>query len=705
MTRAICILGLLLGVAGKGRAEGINFRTDVLPVLSKAGCNAGACHGAATGQGGFRLSLLGYDPEQDYWNITREFTARRVDLDEPRTSLILRKPSNEIDHEGGRKLPRGSSEYETVLRWLQAGAPYGDPELRVAKIIVEPADHLAETSESIQLRVQAVHSDGSEREVTALALYTSNDEAIAEVDRGGLVKTLGQGLTSIMVRYGGQVTAARVAVPFGSAAESELPIQNFIDSHVAGELKRLGVPASPLSDDAEFFRRVHLDLSGRLPEAAEAEAWLERKRSEAERAEVIAKLAGSEGFVDYWTLKLADLFLISGKRGSEQPAHVYHQWLRGQMAGNAGWDEIARELVTASGEISSEGPPNFYTLANDPRDMGEHVSRIFLGTQLACARCHAHPTDRWTQKDYYDFAAYFAGITRDGNAIAEKGRGEIAYPKSGSPAMARPLGTGEHLGTAAAARREALADWMTDRSNPFFGRAMVNRVWKELLGRGFIEPVDDLRPTNPASHPALLQELSEKFAEHGYDLRWLARTIAESATYQLSSRTTPGNQHDRQLFSHAYLKPLPAQVLVDAVSQVTGVWEEFAGQPEGTRAVELPTPQTPSYTLDVLGRCGRERSCETPVSGGGGMAAALHLINGGTINQRLGSGVLAQLIKKAESPDQVIEELYLRALSRRPSEREMKFWRETLQAHGGEPEAYEDLLWTLLNCREFAFNH
>lgn len=702
---SILILTLLWAGTALARAESISFRLDVLPVLSKAGCNAGACHGAATGQGGFRLSLLGYDPEQDYWNITREFGARRVDLDAPEASLVLRKPAMEIDHDGGRKLPRNSAEYETVLKWLRAGAPYGDREPHVASISVEPADHLATaTNQATELRVKAVHSDGSERDVTPLALYTSNDEAIAEVSRTGLVTIRGEGLTSIMVRYAGQVAAARVAVPFGPTTKAgEMPTHNFIDGHIASELKRLGVPASPLSDDAEFFRRVHLDLAGRLPEAEQAEQWLATKRSQSERKEVIAQLVLSEGFTDYWTLKLADLLLISGKRGSEQPAQVYHDWLREQVAANTTWDEIARQLLTAEGEITREGPPNFYTLANDPRDLGEHVSRIFMGTQLACARCHAHPTDRWTQRDYYDFAAFFAGVSRDGNRIQSR-EGMVAYPKSGSPALPRPLGAATALADEQN-HRAALANWMTGPQNPFFARAMVNRVWKELLGRGLIEPVDDLRPTNPASHPALLEELDAKFAEHGFDLRWLARTIASSATYQLSSKAIAGNARDTMLFSHGYLKPLPAQVLVDALSQATSVWEEFDGQPQGTRAVQLPTPQTPSYALDVLGRCGRQQNCESATSSGGGMAAALHLINGGTINQKLGRGVLAELLKREHSPGEMIAELYLRALSRTPSAEELGFWLKIVQDHGSAPEVYEDLLWTLLNSREFAFNH
>ena len=705
---AASVLILFLGLLGRtARGGEIHFRTDVLPVLSKAGCNSGACHGAATGQGGFRLSLLGYDPEQDYWNITRELGGRRASVDDPGSSLILRKPTNEIDHDGGRKIRKGSSEYQTVLEWLEKGARYGNREMQVSEITVAPQESLVTgTNLTVAIQVTASHSDGSRREVTGLALYTSNDEAVAEVDREGVVVTRGPGLTSIMVRYGGRVAAVRIAVPYGSAEDlPELPIYNLIDGHISKELKRLGIAASPVSADAEFCRRVHLDLTGRLPEAPEVTTFLAQARTRAERESVIERLLQTEGFTDYWTLKLADLLLISGKRGMEKSALVYHDWLRDEVARNTSWAEIARDLVTATGDITMNGPANFYTLANDPRDLGEHVSRIFLGTQLACARCHAHPTDRWTQQDYYDFAAFFAQISRTGSLIEESGHGDIRYPKDGSPALPRP--PGGKLPTAAPETdpRKALAEWMTRRENPFFARAMVNRVWKELLGRGLIEPVDDLRPTNPASHPELLDVLAKKFADNNFDLRWLVRTIANSATYQLSSRKVPGNEQDERLFSRAYLKPLPAQVLVDAISQVTGVAEQFEGVPAGTRAVQLPTPQSESYALDVLGRCGREQNCETGSSAGGGMAAALHLINGTTVNSKLTGGIIRKMIGEGSHLPKVISALYLRSLSRHPSPAELEFWKSTMQETGDLQQGYEDLLWTLLNCREFAFNH
>ncbi|MEO8427326.1 MAG: DUF1549 domain-containing protein, partial [Verrucomicrobiota bacterium] len=424
-------------------AESLSFRTTVLPVLTKAGCNAGACHGAATGQGGFKLSLLGYDPEEDCERITRELGGRRLDFAAPGESLFLRKPTHQLDHEGGRRIRRDSQAYQTLLRWIAAGAPYGPRELHVTKVAVAPSEILlAATNQTMQLRVTAFLSDGSQADATALALYTSNDDAIAEVSKTGEVTTRGRGLTSIMIRYSGQVAASRVAVPFGEAkvSDADFIANNFIDEHVRAELRRLRLSPSPLSRDAEFLRRVYLDVIGRLPSAEEARAFLSEPGSPVRRQRVVDDLLRREEFVDFWTMRLADLLLISGKRGSETATRTYHEWLREQVARNTPFDQLARALLTATGEVASVGPANFFTLASDPRDLAEHVGRIFLGTQIACARCHAHPADRWTQEDYYRFAAFFARVSQDGGVIKLGNRGEVNHPKTGQPLSPKALG-------------------------------------------------------------------------------------------------------------------------------------------------------------------------------------------------------------------------------------------------------------------------
>jgi hypothetical protein len=691
------------------------FRTGILPLLTKAGCNAGACHGAATGQGGFKLSLFGYDPEEDYERITRERGGRRIDRSAAPESLLLRKASDEIDHEGGRRLPRHSDSYQKVQRWIEAGAPYGPRDLCVVSIAVAPGDSfLPTTNRALNIRVTADLSDGSSEDVTALALYTSNDDAIAEVGKQGDVRVAGRGVTSIMVRYSGQVAAARVAVPFGETevVDEESPTGHWIDRQISAEQKRLRLLRSPLSSDAEFLRRVHLDLIGRLPTAEEARAFLNEGGTSAppvplseKRQRIIDALLQRGEFVDLWTMRLADLLLISGKRGSEEATRAYHEWLRAQVARNTPFDQLTRTLLTASGSLTTDAPANFFTLATDPRDLAEHAGRIFLGTQIACARCHAHPADRWTQEDYHRFAAYFARISHEGEFIKVIGRGEVDHPKTGEPLTPRPLGASAATPGDGADRRIELARWMTSDDTPQFARTIVNRIWKHLLGRGLVEPVDDLRPTNPATHPALLEALAQDFVAHGHELRRLIRTIASTRTYQLASRTRGLNRLDDRFYSHAYLKELPAAVFLDAVAQVTGVPDSFPGYPEGTRAVQLVGARTPSYALDVLGRCSRDTACDGGGRRGGGLARALHLVNGPTINAKLHDGILAQLLARGLTGREIIEELYLRAFTRRPEPAELAEWERLFASAPNKTEAAQDLLWTLLNSREFAFNH
>jgi Protein of unknown function (DUF1553)/Protein of unknown function (DUF1549) len=703
-TRAVLRLAAVFGAMALTAAAGerLDFQTRILPILTKAGCNTGNCHGAAVGLGGFKLSLLGYDPVQDHLNITRERGGRRLDVESPATSLLLRKATDRLDHDGGRRIKSGSEAYRTLVQWIGAGAAFGSPDLRVTGIEVEPADVLLPApGQTAQLRVTARLSDGTREDVSTLALYSTNDDAVAEVKSSGLVTVRDCGTTSIMVRYSGKVVAARVAVPFGGAEVGEVFVpRNFVDEAVLAELRRLHLPPSPLSEDAEFLRRVHLDLIGRLPSAEEVRTFLNEPPSDAKRSRLIAALIERGEFVDFWTMKFGDWLLISGKRGGELPTRTYHAWVREQLARNRPLDQMVRDLLLAQGDPGKTGPANFYTLASDPRDLGEHVGSLFLGTQIACARCHAHPADRWTQDDYHAFAACFARVTQQGGMVRIADRGEVEHPKTHKPVAPRPLGgaTGK---VDAGDPRVPLAEWLVSGDNPMFARNLVNRVWKHLLGRGLVEPVDDLRPTNPPANPALLDALAANFVRHGFDLRWLVREIAESRTYQLTSLATPENRRDERLFSHACLKPLSAQVLADAVAQVTGVPDEFPAYVSGTRAVQLIGSQTPSPALDVLGRCARERSCETAGRAGGGLAQALHLINGSTINDKLGSAAKA-LQARGISSGAIIDELYVRALSRPATVAERAEWEPLLAT---DADAVEDLLWALLNSREFSFNH
>jgi hypothetical protein len=700
-------IGFLFGEVARAQPIEFSFSTRILPILTKAGCNAGACHGAATGQGGFKLSLLGYDPEQDHETITRELGGRRIDLGAPEQSLLLRKSTRQLEHEGGRRIQRDSDAYRTVLDWIAHGAPYGSRDLRVTRIEVGPTDGLwLKPGQSRPLKVTAHLSDGTIEDVTPMALYTTNDEGLAEVDREGVVTVRNRGMTAIMVRYLGQVAAERVGAAYqdGPVAAISFPARNFIDVRVLAELKRLRLPPASLCDETTFLRRVHLDLVGRLPRPGEIKAFLARPAADNQREQVIERLLASPEFVDFWTLKLGDLLLLNSKKLGDDGARTYHNWVRQQVTGNVPFDRVVRDLLTAQGDPVREGPANFHRLTADPRDMGEFVCQTLLGTRVACARCHNHPFDRWTIDDYYQFAAYFARTGFENERLVQRPFGELQHPRTGKDVPPRPLGGMEGPIDRPGDRRVALADWLTAPDNPLLARAIVNRVWKELIGRGLVEPVDDLRPTNPPSNPSLLDALAVNFVQWGYDLRRLIRAIASSSTYQLASQPNETNRQDDRFFSRAYLKPLTAEVLADAIAQATGVRDEFAGYAPGTRAVELIDPQVPSYTLDVFGRCPRTTHCDNPVQFGGGLSQALHLLNGPAVNAKTEAAV-DQLLAEPRSNREVVEELYLRTLSRWPNSSEWTHWKKVLSRADSRREVLEDLLWALLNSREFAFNH
>lgn len=671
-----------------------NFGTQILPILTKSGCNAGACHGAATGQGGFSLSLLGYDAAHDHAAVTRELGGRRIDLAVPDRSLLLRKATRTIKHKGGRKLTLDSAHYATLRQWIADGAPAGAATLTVAGLQVEPSDLLLKTpGDTAALRVTAVYSDGTQGDVTALALYDSHDDAEAEVSKEGVVTMLRRGASSVMIRFGGQVTAVRVAVPFqADAAALDFKPVNFIDERIAAELQRLHLPASPLSSESTFLRRVHLDVAGRLPTEAEAREFLAKPAREA----VIKRLIGSADFVDLWTMRLADVLLISSKKQGVG-AIVYHDWLHKQLECNTPLNDMVKALLTAQGDITREGPANFYRLTTDPRDMGEFVSRSLLGVRLACARCHHHPFDRWSMEDYYSFAGWFAQISFDGRNVFLNNRGEVEHPQTRKMMLPRVL-DGPTPAKMPPDRLHLLARWTVSAENPFFARVLVNRVWKHLMGRGLVEPVDDLRASNPASMPALLNALADDFVKHDFDLRHLVRTIVSSRAYQLASTSSGVNRLDDQFGSHARVKPLTGPVLADAMTQAIGA--RFL--PGESSAVQLHDPAAESYTLDVLGRCPRTDECGNPSLFGGGLSQALHLLNSADINRGLRESVARQ-IQLGIGP--MIESFYLRSLSRPPTDAERAHWLEQA-AKAPDPAAFgEDLLWSLINSREFAFIH
>lgn len=693
-----------------------DFETEILPVLTKAGCNAGSCHGAAAGRGGFHLSLWGSDPRADYTAIVHEYEGRRVNLVHPDESLILRKPTGETGHEGGIPLPGDSEGADRLRRWIAAGAPRGSSR-PLRDFVVTPATQVVKTHQPIPLRAKAAFAEESLSDVSQWTVWKPADPSAVTIDpvtTNATIKRPGQHV--IIARFLDRVVPIQLLAPYASEPIdlSQEPRANFIDDFVFDRLEDLRLPPSPPTDSSEFLRRVTLDLTGRLPEPQTVERFLKLERQSpqniaAHRRKVVDRLLESDAFVEYWTFRLAELLRVGGQKGQMDRAKVFQGWLKEQLRQHTPLDRIARDLITANGNPLEYGPANFYLVAGDARGQAEYVSQAFLGVRLRCANCHNHPLDRWTQDDYHGFAAVFAKVDR-GSVIRQKSFGNVIHPKTGEAATPRIPGTRDLK--VDGDLRKPVADWLTNPENTYFSRAMVNRFWQAMMGRGLVDPTDDLSETNPATHPKLLDRLAADFVEHGFDLRHTLRRIALSATYQRSSRPNKINHLDDRFYSHQMLRSLSAEVLVDAWSDVTGVGENYPNTPADTRAIALVSPLVESRSLDVLGRCGREGDCETGSSAGktSSLAAKLHVLNGAIINNKLrsGNGRLQSLLGKKTSDENIVKEFYLRALSRLPTTKEREHWQKQFASLPDEEprgEVFEDFLWSLLTCQEFRTNH
>jgi hypothetical protein len=699
---ACCLL--LIAALGDTPSRAIDFDTEIISILTKSGCNAGACHGAAAGRGEFHLSLLGGNPAADYSAIVHEFEGRRVHLAKPDLSLLLAKPTGQIAHGGEQPLEADGAGAKLIHDWIAQGAPRGDSrdlsELQVTpeRLVVDRLDA------EVDLSATARFDDGAAEDVTAWTVFTSADPSAVEIDAAAsraIVRRRGQHL--VIARYLDRIVPIRLVLPYGDAPLGAVATEGeqFIDVEVRRTLTELRIPESPGVDDAGFLRRVTLDLTGRLPARGEIEAFLADASIDKD-ARAIDRLLASDEFVEFWTFRLATWLRLRSPVNERAAANAYHGWLREQIRLGTPWNVIARELLVATGDSHRVGPANFARTAGDARQHAELASEVFLGVRLKCANCHDHPLDRWTMDDYHGLAAVFARLDR-GREVRVMSRGAVTNPRSGEPAIPRlpgELSLGE-----AGDPRAAFADWLTRPENPYFARAMVNRLWKSLLGRGLVEPVDDLRATNPASHPELIDRLAEDFVAHGYNLRHTLRTIALSNAYQRGAATNE-NAFDEQFYSHALERTLGAEVLADAIADVTGVPEAYA---EGaTRAVELVDASVPAPALEILGRCDRTQSCES-VAEQGGVPARLHLLNGEFVNRKLAdaSGVLRCMMAEARSDDEIVTEFYFRALCRAPRQAEREHWMNALNARTPDERgaALEDFVWSLLNCREFATNH
>ncbi|HEV8070703.1 MAG TPA: DUF1549 domain-containing protein [Planctomycetaceae bacterium] len=737
-----------------------SFRNHVQAVLTKAGCNSGACHGAAAGKNGFKLSLRGYDPPADFLAITRQAGGRRIVPSDPGRSLVLLKPSGAIPHKGGLRFRVDSREYRVLAEWIAAGQPAptsSDP--RIERLEIVPDDVVLKKGDQQQVLILAHFSDGHTEDVTTWAKFTSTNQTVCQVDDIGKVKVTGNGEGSISAWYLSKTVLGTVQVPY----ESRLPAgtfakadrRNLIDDLVLAKLERLNIPPSPICSDADYLRRASLDTIGLLPTAAEARAFLSDRRPD-KRVRLADQLLMRPEFVDYWSSKWSDLLLVSAARLRPSAVQAFSKWIRKRVAADEPWDRFVREVVTARGSTLENGAANFYAMHEDPQEMAETVSMAFLGMSIQCAHCHDHPLEKWTNDDYYGMANLFARVRgKDGNdsrIIFVADSGELIQPRTGRPQAPRPLDAAPVSFDSTADRRNLLADWLTDPKNPYFSRSIVNRVWANFLGRGLVEAVDDMRLTNPPSNVPLLTALADDLAKDRYDLKGLMRKILTSATYQRASATLPGNEGDERFYSRFYPRRLKAEVLLDALSQVTNSPTAFKGQPAGTRALELADSEADSYFLGVFGRPERLITCECERSNEPSMSQVLHLSNGNTLNAKIeASGNRIDHLLGADD-GAIVEDLYLAALSRLPSSAERqrltsalaqvedsdrlpaladlrqriaaaqtvkdpKARRKTLE--GVEERiraipaetvrmrrrAIEDLYWSVLSSNEFLFNH
>jgi hypothetical protein len=708
----------------------INFPNQIVPIFTKLGCNGGGCHGKSSGQNGFRLSLLGFEPAEDYEHLVKEARSRRLFPAAPDRSLLLVKATGTLPHGGGKRLDQNSDDYRFLLRWITQGMPYGRSDApTIARIEVFPKERTMPLSGEQQLVVMAHYTDGSVEDVTRSAVYDANDKEMARIGETGLVKVAEQpGDVAVMVRYQAQVGVFRATIPLGAPVEQLPEPRNFIDELVFKKLKAVGMPPSESCDDATFLRRVTVDIAGRLPTPDETRRFL-ADPDLAKLDKRIDTLLASPDYADYFANKWSAL--LRNKRSAPTHTHgtyAFHDWIRDSLLENKPFDQFAREVLAASGEIGQNPPVAWYRQVTSTTAQMEDTAQLFLGQRLQCAQCHHHPYEKWSQQDYYGFSAFFSQVTRKPGAQPGE---EVIYHKRGTASATnkktkqpvKPAGLGATPVSLSPDDdpRQSLVDWMTSKDNRFFARSLANRYWKHFFNRGLVDPEDDMRETNPPTNPELLDALGRHFAGSGYDLKDLVRTICRSQVYQLSAVPNQYNKIDKQFFSRFYPRRLSAEVLFDAVNAVTKSESKFDGLPPGTRAVQLPDNSfnAGSYFLTVFGRPEMSSSCECERSGDASLAQSLHLINAKDIQEKIaGNGGRAALLANESqmSDEQKIRELYLWVYARDPDASELALAKKHLEGKTAGPDAapgpqlnprpaYEDIVWALINTKEFLFNH
>lgn len=707
----------------------VGFSQSIRPILNKAGCAMAACHASQHGKGGFKLSVFGFEPEKDRDAMVRDGLSRRADFVEPERSLLLLKPTMQTPHAGGKRLEKGSVDYQILLAWIAGGGPSpkkDDPE--VVKLTVTPPERVGHAGLTQQLRVVAEYSNGVSRDVTASARYDSLDDGVVKVSSSGHVTAIGKGQAAVMVRFDGQAAISLFVIPYADRVElAAWKSNNFIDELASEKFRELGIEPSALCDDATFVRRAFLDAIGTLPKPDDTKAFLASddpdKRtklidrllglSQASATEGVPFSAYNDAYAAWWSLRWSDLLRNNSNDLGEQGMWAMHNWIRQSLLANKPFDQFVRELITARGSIYTNGPANYYRVHKDPSMLAEATAQLFLGVRIECAKCHHHPFEKYSQDDYYGLAAFFArtgtknseefGLFGREQAVIVRDSGDVKNPRTNQvlapkplegPAVDHPLD-----------RRIPLADWLTSKDNALFARSVANRYVGYLLGRGLVEPVDDMRSTNPPTNPPLLDALARHFVASGCDLKQLIRAIMVSRLYQLDSQPTAANEGDTVFYSHFQVKRLPAEALIDAIDRVTDIPTKYRNLPLGTRAIELPDAEYPDYFLNTFAKPRRVSVCECERAPDPSLAQALHTLNGDILSIKIrdAKSRVSRLVAAKQPHDEIVDELYLAALSRLPSDDERQASRELLADSASPTEFYQDLLWALVNSKQFLF--
>ncbi|MBA62826.1 MAG: hypothetical protein CMJ76_10730 [Planctomycetaceae bacterium] len=687
----------------------LDFENDIVAIFTKAGCNAGECHGAAIGRGGFKLSLYGGNPAADFEAIVNKLQGRRINLSKPEQSLLLLKPTEYVSHEGGAIFDMNSESARRIKQWISQGAKRVT-QRKLVSIVVRPARiYTEQLGTTHQISVNANYSDGSTRNVSDWAVLEPEDNSAVESNNTtGSLTVLRRGRHIVTVRYLTIVRPIEIMVPLNSESNTEVPpVYNYIDTEINKTLQTLRIKHSAQATDGEFIRRISLHLTGRLPSAKYAKEFISSSDEE-KRSKAIDTLLGSEEFNIYWSHVFSELLRIRPQALGPEGASSYFDWLSDRIRANANYKQIVTELLLSTGDAFEHGPANYYRTITDPRRQAEFTSELLMGTRLRCANCHNHPLDHWTQNDYHGLAAIFAQLDIS-QSVKINLDGTTIHPVTLEPAIAK-IPAGKAIQTGATDPRKEFAQWLTADNNPYFAKAIVNRLWKQMMGRGLVEPVDDFRSTNPATHPLLMDALAQEFVTTNYNIKGLLKTIALSSAYQRSSAANESNKYDNKFYSHTLRTPLQPAVHADATSDVLQVAEQYGEQPLGTRAIELLNPVTQSRTLDILGRCGREDSCETGNNASSGLTKTLHFFNGGFLNSRIShtQGRLLELMQKDIPSLDIIIEYYLAAYSRFPTTEEVRFWTTQLKEQpdaNQRQEFLEDFIWGLLTSKDFTTNH